>query len=120
MLQILDPHLRPVPPVPHDATSQKIYKEHMDLAQEYFKVRIIASKLRSLIKNWSSLVVPEIGSLDSPIFSFQNQTEIAYLTKHKKNLLQSMSPEERSHRLDICNKLKEKASRRQRQGSSFH
>lgn len=38
MLQILDPHLRPVPPEPSDATSKKIYKEHMDLAQEYFKV----------------------------------------------------------------------------------
>lgn len=38
MLQILDPHLRPVPPEPTDATSKKIYKEHMDLAQEYFKV----------------------------------------------------------------------------------
>jgi len=74
MLQILDPHLRPVPPVPNEPTSQKIYKEHMDLAQEYFK----------------------------------NQTEIAYLTKHKESLLQSMSPEERNIRLDICNKLKEK------------
>lgn len=39
MLQILDSHLRPVPPEPTDATSKKIYKEHMDLAQEYFKVR---------------------------------------------------------------------------------
>lgn len=39
MLQILDPHLRPVPPVPNEPTSQKVYKEHMDLAQEYFKVR---------------------------------------------------------------------------------
>lgn len=38
MLQILDPHLRPIPPA-NDPTSQKIYKEHMDLAQEYFKVR---------------------------------------------------------------------------------
>lgn len=38
MLQILDPHLRPVPPVPNEPTSQKIYKEHMNLAQEYFKV----------------------------------------------------------------------------------
>lgn len=37
MLQILDPHLRPVLPT-NDSTSQKIYKEHMDLAQEYFKV----------------------------------------------------------------------------------
>lgn len=40
MLQILDPHLRPVPPVPNEPTSQRIYKEHMDLAQEYFKVRL--------------------------------------------------------------------------------
>lgn len=40
MLQILDPHLRPVPPLPNEPTSQKIYKEHMDLAQEYFKVGV--------------------------------------------------------------------------------
>ncbi|CAG9812273.1 unnamed protein product [Chironomus riparius] len=38
MLQILDPHLRPIPPA-NDPTSQKIYKEHMDLAQEYFKTQ---------------------------------------------------------------------------------
>jgi hypothetical protein len=38
MLQILDPHLRPVQPAPNEPTSQKIYSEHMDLAQEYFKV----------------------------------------------------------------------------------
>lgn len=38
MLQILDPHLRPVPPAPMDQTSQKIYDDHMKLAQEYFKV----------------------------------------------------------------------------------
>jgi hypothetical protein len=38
MLQILDPHLRPVPPVPNEPTSQKVYTEHMALAQEYFKV----------------------------------------------------------------------------------
>lgn len=37
MLQILDSHLRPIPPA-NDPTSQKIYKEHMELAQEYFKV----------------------------------------------------------------------------------
>lgn len=40
MLGILDPHLRPVPPAPNEPTSQKIYKEHMDLAQEYFKVSL--------------------------------------------------------------------------------
>lgn len=44
------------------------------------------------------------------IFVQQNQTEIAYLSKHKESLLQNMSPEERNHRVDICNKLKEKAS----------
>jgi hypothetical protein len=38
MLQILDPHLRPVKPAPNEPSSQKIYSEHMDLAQEYFKV----------------------------------------------------------------------------------
>ena len=38
MLQILDPHLRPVPPVPNEPTSQNVYSEHMALAQEYFKV----------------------------------------------------------------------------------
>lgn len=37
MLQILDPHLRPVPPA-MDSSSQKIYDDHMKLAQEYFKV----------------------------------------------------------------------------------
>lgn len=90
---MLDSHLRPVPPVPNEPTSQKIYKEHMDLAQEYFKVswREISFKLNKF-----------------KAFFSQNQTEIAYLTKHKEGLLQSMSPEERSLRLDICNKLKEK------------
>lgn len=43
MLQILDPHLRPVPPVPNEPQSQQVYKEHMDLAKEYFKVNEICS-----------------------------------------------------------------------------
>lgn len=41
MLQILDPHLRPVQPVPNEPTSQKVYREHMELAQEYFKVSLM-------------------------------------------------------------------------------
>lgn len=101
MLQILDPHLRPVPPAPKEPTSQKIYKEHMDLAQEYFKVS------RDVVR----------VSLDLKLFlSFlQNQTEIAYLTKNKESLLQGMSSDERKLRQDICNKLKEKVKK-----SVFH
>lgn len=101
MLQILDPHLRPVPPAPKEPTSQKIYKEHMDLAQEYFKVS------RDVVR----------VSLDLKLFlSFlQNQTEIAYLTKNKESLLQGMSSDERKLRQDICNKLKEKVKK-----SLFH
>lgn len=95
MLQILDPHLRPVPPV-DVPTSQKIYKEHMDLAQEYFKVSSARffQLVNFLTKNNSTVK--------------QNQTEIAYLTKHKESFLQGMAPDERNLRLDICNKLKEK------------
>jgi hypothetical protein len=48
MLQILDPHLRPVPPVPNEPTSQKIYSEHMALAQEYFKVSLKVFRESSL------------------------------------------------------------------------
>lgn len=80
--------------MPNEPTSQKIYKEHMDLAQEYFKVK-------SLIGGWQIHIF-------MATFILKNQTEIAYLTKHKESLLQSMSPEERNVRLDICNKLKEK------------
>jgi hypothetical protein len=46
MLQILDPHLRPVPPAPMEATSQKIYDDHMKLAQEYFKVNFMLLNLK--------------------------------------------------------------------------
>lgn len=66
MLQILDPHLRPVPPVPHEPTSQKIYTEHMALAQEYFKVR-----------NWS---LKRLLSWNIPLF---------HRTKQKSPILQN-------------------------------
>lgn len=48
MLQILDPHLRPVSPVPNEMTSQQVYKEHMNLAQEYFKVNHLVIRITPL------------------------------------------------------------------------
>lgn len=92
MLQILDPHLRPIPPA-NDPTSQKIYKDHIDLAQEYFKVR--------------KLMIFD-GILMIFMFSLQTQTKIAYLSKHKEAILQEMTPEERIKRLEILSKLKDK------------
>jgi hypothetical protein len=56
MLQILDPHLRPVPPVPNEPTSQKIYNQHMSLAQEYFKVRAKYLDVVSIRKTFISLI----------------------------------------------------------------
>lgn len=102
MLQILDPHLRPVPPAPMDQTSQKIYDDHMKLAQEYFKVIFSLSHLHFVRICLFWIVLRHQF--------YQNQTEIAYLTKHKESILQNMTPEERKRRLDYCSKLKEKVS----------
>lgn len=42
-------------------------------------------------------------------FSFvQIHTEIAYVTKHRDELLSKMEPKERKERLELCNKLMEK------------
>lgn len=39
---------------------------------------------------------------------FQVQTEIAYVTKHREEVLAAMDPKQRQERLDICRKLEEK------------
>lgn len=56
MLQILDPHLRPIAPANH-VTSQKIYNEHKELAQEYLKVQTeiayLTKQRESLLQNMS-------------------------------------------------------------------
>lgn len=56
MLQILDPHLRPIAPANH-ITSHKIYNEHKELAQEYLKVQTeiayLTKQRESLLQNMS-------------------------------------------------------------------
>ena len=56
MLQILDPHLRPIAPANH-ITSQKIYNEHKELAQDYLKVQTeiayLTKQRESLLQNMS-------------------------------------------------------------------
>lgn len=40
---MLDPHLRPVNPIRNHATSQQIFQEHKDIAEDYLKVDCFAN-----------------------------------------------------------------------------
>lgn len=95
---MLEPHLRPPPPDPKSDVSKQIFDEHKQLAKEYLKV---GSAIKH-INFW-------------PIFThrihlsyIQIHTEIAYVTKHRDEILSKMDPEKRQERLELCNKLMEK------------
>jgi Leucine-rich repeat (LRR) protein len=40
MMDLLDPHLKPIPPLQNNTQSQQIFNEHKDLAQEYLMVNV--------------------------------------------------------------------------------
>ncbi|KAG5667867.1 hypothetical protein PVAND_015834 [Polypedilum vanderplanki] len=77
MLQILDPHLRPIPPA-NDPTSQRIYKEHLDLAQEYFKTQTDMAYLAENKKKILQKMTPE---------EQKNRLEICNKLREKESLL---------------------------------
>lgn len=47
---MLDPHLRPVNPIRNHATSQQIFHDHKDLAEDYLKVSFV--KALKCVRIW--------------------------------------------------------------------
>lgn len=98
---MLEPHLRPEPLDPNSSFSKQIFDEHKALAKEYLKV-CVHFKFQSIAFIQILFNFVNLG--------FQVHTEIAYVKKHRDELLAAMNPEERQKRLDYFSKLKEKVS----------
>lgn len=99
---MLEPHLRPPPPDPKSDLSKEIFDEHKQLAKEYLKVSIFFS-----IENFNKIYKIRMNPYDIVAF-LQIHTEIAYVTKHRDEILSKMDAKERQERLELCNKLMEK------------
>lgn len=113
MYLMLEPHLRPVTPEPNNYVSRTIFEEHKKLAKEYLKVLSNDSSsviLRCRRHNFSYRIsLNDLSFFFSRrLICFQIQTEIAYVTKHKNELLMGMNEDVRQKRLDYCKKLQEK------------
>lgn len=87
--------MRPVTPDPSSRISLEIFNEHKQLAQEFLKVRFRAS-----LRVFASEI----------LLLCQVQTEIAYVTQHREELLSKMDPETRRQKLEVCSKLEERDS----------
>lgn len=85
--------MRPVTPDPSSRISLEIFNEHKSLAQEFLKVSNFAHILCQFL---ISLTVHQV------------QTEIAYVTQHREEVLSKMDPETRRQKLDYCSKLEER------------
>lgn len=92
---MLEPNMRPVTPDPSSRISLEIFNEHKQLAQEFLKVRISAP-----LRVFTSTI----------LMLCQVQTEIAYVTQHREELLSKMDPETRRQKLEVCSKLEERDS----------
>lgn len=100
---MLEPHLRPAPPDLNSDLSKQVFDEHKQLAKEYLKVHL---KFRCFLYKFQ---LKHFVSLFSFSFSFEQiHTEIAYVTKHRDEILSKMDPRERKERLELCNKVMEK------------
>lgn len=103
LYQMLEPNLRPATPDASNHISQQIYEQHNDIAREYLKVggvdKLYYSILCRLVCIYCKYILIE-----------KVQTEIAYVTKHREELLAAMDADQRRERLDIAKKIKEKVS----------
>lgn len=93
--QMLEPHLRPVPPSPNSQYSKKIFEDHKQLAKRYLKVNTPQIRIS--------------GHLYLIIISYrmQVQTEIAYVNQSREKLLAALDPIQRREREELCRKLEE-------------
>lgn len=95
---LLEPHLRPTTPDPNNAASQKIFKEHNELAKEYLRV--------CSLTEFGHCFPVSISLLSS----FQIQSEIVYVTWSKNQLLNAMPEDQRQERLEFSRRLEERVS----------
>lgn len=83
MYLLLEPHLRPATPDADNPQSMALFEEHKQLAQEYLKV-FLKKNFKGMSRNR---------------FSFQVQTEIAYVSQRKNNLLAAQSQDQQQRKL---------------------